>query len=54
MMLWAYHSECSETQESFQEESHSNHLARHIRSFALGNPGREQLAMEAYHGTLSK
>ncbi len=28
------------------------HLARHIRSFALGNPGREQLAMEAYAAAL--
>ena len=28
------------------------HLARHIRSFALGNPGREQLAIEAYAAAL--
>lgn len=28
------------------------HLARHLRSFALGNPGREQLAIEGYAAAL--
>jgi len=28
------------------------HLARHIRAFALGNPGREQLAIEGYAAAL--